>query len=399
MGFIDNHYERVIESLMKTVQSPLFILDSESKIKYCNDLFCKFLNVNRSNILGNRTDHLFPEKLADAISESDHKINVNEPEYKESLYININGYEEIINFHRSGFFDKQGRYLGSSCSLQSINQMRDLEEHSIRVMRLKDAILAINNYIKDITDLISLFDLILEKVLLAIDHASVGCVLLLDDNRKLRIVSAIGYCMQNIGGFSIDVEDTFHWKEAASEPSETLIINDLQDFMVSHNMPDTLLTDESGNIIRSTMSTPLIVEGALYGFINLDSREDNIFDETDRALLECIRSQVPVAISMFKAFEHTLYESQHDTLTKLYNRRYFENIWSVIQKKALRYQEQFHLVLFDLNYFKQVNDRYGHHAGDRLLLFFADEMNRWFRSSDIFARYGGGRVCCPNVQC
>jgi diguanylate cyclase (GGDEF)-like protein len=105
--------------------------------------------------------------------------------------------------------------------------------------------------------------------------------------------------------------------------------------------------------------------------------------------MECVRSQVPIAISMFKSYERTSYESEHDKLTGLYNRRYFEAIFSMIKNKALRYADRFTLVLFDINYLKRVNDSLGHLAGDALLLHFATEMKAWFRSSDIFARFGG----------
>lgn len=381
--------EGILSNILKTIHTPIFHSDREGRIVLCSDKFCHFIGLERDSILGKKPGDVFPDKLVETLEAADKVIDVENQEFRMSLSLRFNGIDELLHICKKGLFDLDGLYQGSSTSIQLINQLHDFEHHSQRILRLKDAILSINNYIKEVEDIISLFDLILEKVLTAVDHATVGCVLLLDENGMLRIVSSIGYGISTSSSFSIRVEDTFHWKEANSEPRETLIINDLQKFMIENNMPDTLLSDESSRTIRSTMSTPLIVEDKLYGLINLDSSEDNVFDETDRALLECIRSQVPIAINMFNAFERTVFESEHDQLTGLFNRRYFENVYSMIQKKARRYQDVFLMILFDLNYFKEVNDTYGHPVGDEILCYFAKEMSDWFRNSDVFARYGG----------
>lgn len=78
-----------------------------------------------------------------------------------------------------------------------------------------------------------------------------------------------------------------------------------------------------------------------------------------------------------------------DQLTGLYNRRhYFEEI----QKNLYRYnrlQEPFTIAIIDLDYFKVINDTYGHPAGDYILETFAKVLHNQIRNNDILARYGG----------
>jgi diguanylate cyclase (GGDEF)-like protein len=78
-----------------------------------------------------------------------------------------------------------------------------------------------------------------------------------------------------------------------------------------------------------------------------------------------------------------------DPLTGLRNRRFLTEILSVEFQRALRYRTDLTLLMADLDHFKQVNDRYGHLAGDEVLSVVAERLQRRLRASDIGGRYGG----------
>lgn len=78
-----------------------------------------------------------------------------------------------------------------------------------------------------------------------------------------------------------------------------------------------------------------------------------------------------------------------DHLTQLYNRLYFEEEGAIEIERARRYGFPISLILFDIDDFKRVNDRYGHHAGDMVLIKFADLLRSSIRGTDIPVRYGG----------
>ncbi len=78
-----------------------------------------------------------------------------------------------------------------------------------------------------------------------------------------------------------------------------------------------------------------------------------------------------------------------DTLTGLGNRRYFDDAIHKTLQLSDRKQQPAVLILLDLDNFKQVNDLYGHHVGDEVLLAVADAMRNTLRASDNLFRFGG----------
>ncbi len=78
-----------------------------------------------------------------------------------------------------------------------------------------------------------------------------------------------------------------------------------------------------------------------------------------------------------------------DGLTQVYNRRYFSDALERELSRSRRYQRSLSLILIDVDHFKQVNDRWGHLAGDTVLKGVAHEIRKRVRREDVLARYGG----------
>lgn len=78
-----------------------------------------------------------------------------------------------------------------------------------------------------------------------------------------------------------------------------------------------------------------------------------------------------------------------DSLTGLFNHRYFQEVLSKELARALRYQSSVGLIMFDIDSFKKVNDEYGHPIGDLVLMNVARVVEAAVRPSDVIARYGG----------
>lgn len=78
-----------------------------------------------------------------------------------------------------------------------------------------------------------------------------------------------------------------------------------------------------------------------------------------------------------------------DPLTGLFNRRHFFNLATKQLTQAISYQRPLSVILLDIDHFKQVNDTYGHRAGDQALQSVAEQIRRAMRVTDIVSRYGG----------
>lgn len=78
-----------------------------------------------------------------------------------------------------------------------------------------------------------------------------------------------------------------------------------------------------------------------------------------------------------------------DSLTHIYNRLHLTHFLEAEVERTKRYGGKFSLILFDLDYFKKINDEHGHQTGDRILQQIARLVSRANRDADILARYGG----------
>ncbi|OHC83903.1 MAG: hypothetical protein A3J87_04995 [Sideroxydans sp. RIFOXYB12_FULL_59_6] len=84
---------------------------------------------------------------------------------------------------------------------------------------------------------------------------------------------------------------------------------------------------------------------------------------------------------------HTL--AMHDELTGIYNRRHIVDLLERQRQLFNRHGTPCSLALFDIDHFKQVNDRHGHAAGDEVLIAFVQRIQSLLRMEDAFGRYGG----------
>ncbi|SFV59535.1 diguanylate cyclase/phosphodiesterase (GGDEF & EAL domains) with PAS/PAC sensor(s) [hydrothermal vent metagenome] len=78
-----------------------------------------------------------------------------------------------------------------------------------------------------------------------------------------------------------------------------------------------------------------------------------------------------------------------DYLTKIYNRRKISKLLEIEFKRSKRYKVGFCLAIVDIDYFKKINDTYGHNTGDEVLVGFTNIIKSSIRETDIFGRWGG----------
>lgn len=155
---------------------------------------------------------------------------------------------------------------------------------------------------------------------------------------------------------------------------------------IFHQSPfvlETFLTHKSGTKVPVCIRTsPLIGTDKIYnGAVSIVYENHCMYDIVKK-------------LNDLKCIAYT------DTLTGLANRRYSEASLTSYLSKMRREGDLFGLLLIDIDYFKKVNDTYGHEAGDAVLISLAKLFQKSFRENDLFGRLGGDEfiVIIENVS-
>lgn len=146
--------------------------------------------------------------------------------------------------------------------------------------------------------------------------------------------------------------------------------------------------------IHSREDGKLVVEdmGSLNGtYVNGQRVERQVLTDGDKIRIGTTTIlKFSYADRLEEHFQQQLREAAlRDPLTRIFNRRSLDDHLTREVAFARRHGSKLSLILFDIDHFKQVNDTYGHPAGDELLCSLAGCLGRQIRQEDILARYGG----------
>lgn len=144
-----------------------------------------------------------------------------------------------------------------------------------------------------------------------------------------------------------------------------------------------------GSNVDNIMCIPLKVYDEVIGVMNISNKKAETFTEEDLKIIETLADQAAVAINNARLYEMAV----TDGLTKLFIRRHFMQRMNDEMRRAMRYGHDISLLMIDLDHFKNLNDTYGHQAGDKVLIEAAKLFKRSVRSTDIAGRYGGEEFC------
>ncbi len=141
--------------------------------------------------------------------------------------------------------------------------------------------------------------------------------------------------------------------------------------------------------IQHSIGTTFQKDPMTPGYISLFRIEDEPFLADEKQVLDVLSTQMALACQNITALQKIQQLAITDDLTGIYNKRYFKQAFAKEFERAKRYNVPLSLMMMDLDFFKRINDKYGHQLGDVVLSEFAALVLEMTRSTDIFARYGG----------
>jgi diguanylate cyclase (GGDEF)-like protein len=162
-------------------------------------------------------------------------------------------------------------------------------------------------------------------------------------------------------------------------------------------LPETNLGTSDKFRDEAEITTPLVgcdserlpVQGTPMGVLAAFAGQEGALSLECRRVFHILAGQAAVALDSIALFEQVRDLAHRDGLTRLYNHLYFMDLLESEVRRARRYRRAVSLLFIDIDHFKQVNDRFGHQAGDQVLMRLARIFESCVRDTDLVGRYGG----------
>ncbi|GIU18350.1 sensor domain-containing diguanylate cyclase [Shewanella sp. MBTL60-007] len=269
-------------------------------------------------------------------------------------------------------------------------RLNRLWSHLQQVIHLNNTTFDLMNSANRYQDESKFLNALLSKAVNGVQAAEMGSIIrVIPDTDELYFESTIGIDIEKLRKINFNLSQSFEYRFSKGICDRVVLI----DNMANINGHSTLTPEDQEALltaplspIKSTLSSPIHIEGKLYGMLNLDSSKVNAFSHYDRNLAAVLTHEAANAIALYQK-SHQIYQlANFDSLTELYNRQHFESAekeWQINSTLGS------YLVILDLDNLKTINDNAGHQAGDKALKSLASALKQQWHPKHLVARYGG----------
>lgn len=140
---------------------------------------------------------------------------------------------------------------------------------------------------------------------------------------------------------------------------------------------------------KSALIVPMISHGKVIGILQAESSRVNRFSDIDQKVASILAASAAMAYENSRLHNELEKMVVIDDLTGVYNYRYFSDRLADEIKRATRYRQPLSLIMVDIDWFKRINDTYGHECGNVILKGIVRVAAANIRDTDTLARYGG----------
>lgn len=219
-------------------------------------------------------------------------------------------------------------------------------------------------------------------------------LMLLDENDELKIKVGKNIYNSAIRGLKLKPGEGIAGR--AFSTGKPVVVKDIS----SSEYYYKLFSPETKPLRKETLvAVPLKFGDKNYGVLNLHFKLRKKFPKNyfEKLILLAIAEQVSAAIHNCYMFSAAV----SDSMTRLYNHNYIIMRLQQEIEVASKYKTALSFIMFDIDHFKQINDKYGHQIGDLVIITIAEVVKNNIRITDIAGRYGGEEFCIilPHTSC
>ena len=198
---------------------------------------------------------------------------------------------------------------------------------------------------------------------------------------KSGFVAAVGVPKVEANGFLLTLRD-----DQVTIPFRAGEYLDHEDFKnLSDDLRDAIQEVlDKGEVLFSEERTivPLVVGDRILGVVNIEGAPPV---DSNTELIKIFSNQAAVAIENLQLYDAVT----HDAMTGAFSKTYFLSRFQETLQLAVRHDRPLSLMMVDIDYFKRLNDSYGHQVGDQVIIEFVKAINECLRVTDLVGRYGG----------
>ncbi len=264
-------------------------------------------------------------------------------------------------------------------TLKNIELIDRLEKEKIKLEIIMEAY----NRISGIFQLDELADFVSDKAA-QIAEAERATLMVLDEDASELVVKGGKGIEKHKDGMKMKIGKLVSgW---VAQEGEVMLVRDIDsDPRMKHQV------SSSKYKTKSFISLPIKSDNRILGVINVTDKSARLesFTEEDVRFLTFLAHQTATQIENIRLCEKLAALAITDSLTGVFNHRYFQEELSVEILRFQRYKHNLSLMIFDIDNFKSYNDRFGHPEGDQVLKQVALQIRKNVRQVDIICRYGG----------
>jgi diguanylate cyclase (GGDEF)-like protein len=188
------------------------------------------------------------------------------------------------------------------------------------------------------------------------------------------------------------VEGTKNFQLKALDVRPTDLIRKVSQMHEAVRIKDMLEREDYDSLMskaRSVMLVPMTSHNQTQGLLLAESGVPDSYSERDLQAITIVARSAALALENSDLHKQMEEMTIIDELTETYNYRYFVQKLQDEKKRALRYGSAVSIIMVDIDWFKKLNDTYGHEVGNIVLKELSRAIKKCIRDVDIFARYGG----------